>query len=362
MKKKSFTVFYSWQSDRPSSTNRRFIERCLQQALREARSTPSFELDTFLDRDTQGTAGSPDIVATILAKIDAAQAFVGDVSIVDGQHRLCPNPNVLIELGYAAHSLSWNRIVLVCNEVYGAVEMLPFDIRQRRVLTYHLNENASAEEKTNARKKLVEAFKTSLGSIAADVQLQLAVGGEHSISGRIVRDLATTVNELLPFIEQVAEVNLSEEAHRNVTTFLTKARQGEESDSAAITLLASAFTNKETLLRHSGLSAKHKGPLTWMEFLTVMLERTNAWCGTTLQKYGSSPAISEAVIVIIENIQSVTEVLSRQMSIFEDDDNLPYHLQNIKTNVEKLLAEMVHALRLAAFNPVIESRLTRQWS
>ena len=46
--------------------------------------------------------GSPDIVATILAKIEAAAVFVADVTPIavspGGKH--VANPNVLIELGY----------------------------------------------------------------------------------------------------------------------------------------------------------------------------------------------------------------------------------------------------------------------
>ncbi len=43
-----------------------------------------------------------------------------------------PNPNVLLELGYAAAKLGWDRLVLVMNTNYGHPEELPFDLRNRR--------------------------------------------------------------------------------------------------------------------------------------------------------------------------------------------------------------------------------------
>lgn len=47
--------------------------------------------------------------------------------------RATPNPNVLVELGYAAHSLGWDRIIVVVNTAHGAIEELPFDFRARIV-------------------------------------------------------------------------------------------------------------------------------------------------------------------------------------------------------------------------------------
>jgi hypothetical protein len=46
--------------------------------------------------------------------------FVADVTPINAgsDHRLCPNPNVLIELGYAVKALGWSRIVMVLNTAY----------------------------------------------------------------------------------------------------------------------------------------------------------------------------------------------------------------------------------------------------
>ena len=148
------TVFYSWQSDLPNSTNRGFIAKALEKAIKGVTSALEIaqddrpdEPDIGMDQDTQGMPGSPDIVYTIFDKIQNATIFVGDISIINKNlgpptsqtttYRLTPNPNVLIELGYAARHLRWDRIICVFNTDFGKVEELPFDLRPRRILSYH---------------------------------------------------------------------------------------------------------------------------------------------------------------------------------------------------------------------------------
>ena len=118
------TVFYSWQSDLPNSTNRGFIGDCLERAIKELKADPSLTVDPCLDRDTQNVPGSPDIASTIFDKIDKCGLFVCDVSIVNhnSSERPMPNPNVLIELGYAVKTLGWSRIVCIFNTAFGKIQ------------------------------------------------------------------------------------------------------------------------------------------------------------------------------------------------------------------------------------------------
>jgi hypothetical protein len=136
------TVFYSWQSDLPNSVNRGFIQQALEGAAKAIRNDDSIEVEPVVERDTQNVPGSPQIADAIFDKIAAADVFVADVSfIANGKRprkgsRPCPNPNVLVELGYAARAIGWDRIVLVMNAHFGRVERLPFDLRMRRTLSY----------------------------------------------------------------------------------------------------------------------------------------------------------------------------------------------------------------------------------
>lgn len=133
------TVFYSWQSDLPAAGNRNLIEASLTRAIRAIALDGTAGVEPVLDRDTANLAGAPDIAHSILAKIAMADMFVADVSIINtGAARPSPNPNVLIELGYAIAELGWENVVLVQNTAFGGPELLPFDLRARRTVTYNL--------------------------------------------------------------------------------------------------------------------------------------------------------------------------------------------------------------------------------
>lgn len=158
-----YIIFYSWQSDLPNNTNRGFIETVIERAINDIRANEDYELEPSIDRDTQGVPGSPNITNTILKKIRTCDAFVADISIVTGNkengQRLSPNPNVLLELGYAISLLGWDKIILFCNDVYGTNEDLPFDIRQHRRIEYSLLPD---DTKSGTRKSLSSHFKGRL--------------------------------------------------------------------------------------------------------------------------------------------------------------------------------------------------------
>ncbi len=64
------TIFYSWQSDiRPGAACRGFIELSLKGAAANIAQDQALEVDPAIERDTQNVPGSPDIGATIFAKI-----------------------------------------------------------------------------------------------------------------------------------------------------------------------------------------------------------------------------------------------------------------------------------------------------
>ena len=107
-------IFYSWQSDLPNATNRGFIQDALEGAAAAITSDSTVEIEPVVDRDTQGVPGSPDISSTIFSKITSADAFVADVSFIPKtEGRPTPNPNVLIELGYALRAIGHENVVLV---------------------------------------------------------------------------------------------------------------------------------------------------------------------------------------------------------------------------------------------------------
>lgn len=129
------TIFYSWQSDTPSKTNRRFIKDCLETAASLMVENGQVEEAPRVDQGMQGVYGDEDVFGTILTKIDRCDIFVADVTIVarTATGKQLPNPNVLLELGYASKAAGSKRIIKLMNTAYGDPEdELPFDMAHKR--------------------------------------------------------------------------------------------------------------------------------------------------------------------------------------------------------------------------------------
>ena len=151
-----FKVFYAWQDDLPNKTNRSFIEKAAQDAIKRIAKKAELEKSkrpTF-DKDTKGTKGAADIVATILSKIEACDLFIADVTSVcryytkgkeKNRRKESSNPNVLFELGYAFGTVGWEKTCLVLNTHYAKAETLPFDLRGRTLCTYDADPNNTSE-------------------------------------------------------------------------------------------------------------------------------------------------------------------------------------------------------------------------
>lgn len=177
-------VFYSWQSDLPNPTNRSFILQALENAAKALRNDGSLQIEPVIDRDTFGVPGSPNISETIFGKIDQATVFVCDISIINQNvlghmpdARLTPNPNVLLELGYALKRLGDKQIILVLNDVYGGPELLPFDLRMRRVVRYHMTKED--QNRAPERKSLEGMLKEALhASLSNTVVTSLEIGNQ----------------------------------------------------------------------------------------------------------------------------------------------------------------------------------------
>lgn len=141
-------IFYSWQSDLPQ--NRKLLAKCLEQVA----DVTGVEVETA----TRNATGSPDIAATILAKIDGCDLFLADVSIINPETtaRKTPNPNVMYELGYALKALGEENIVLVANKDTTNTTDLPFDIRNRRMIL-------ESFEEPNSKKSIMQSVSAAIG-------------------------------------------------------------------------------------------------------------------------------------------------------------------------------------------------------
>ena len=144
----------------PNKTNRGLIRDCLDKAISEINKGLSIESRVTLDSDTSNTPGSPDIINTILEKIDSSQIFVADVSLVNASQ---PNANVMFELGYAMKTLGDQNIIMVFNESHGATKDLPFDLGFKRQMIYSCS--SSEEDMASVRRSLTSKLKSAISLI-----------------------------------------------------------------------------------------------------------------------------------------------------------------------------------------------------
>jgi hypothetical protein len=168
------TVFFSWQSNRSSREGRNLIERALEIAVTRIASDMTVEEalreGLTVDKDTKNVPGSPPIFQTILRKIDEASVFVADLTICgtccDGDPT--PNPNVLIEFGWALKAKGYSQVLAVMNAAHGepSAASMPFDLASYRFpITYNLPDGASGDERNKEREQLANTFEKALRGI-----------------------------------------------------------------------------------------------------------------------------------------------------------------------------------------------------
>lgn len=156
-------VFFAWQSDLPNKTNRSAIKNALEKVSKDLKKR---KIELYIDEATRDTVGSNNIPNLIRDKIEKADIFIADVSIINNttllswlslfrrKQRKTPNPNVTFELGYAASELGWDRIILLFNKNFGNADDLPFDFDRHRLMSYFLSNKSKDSDKVSLLKTL----------------------------------------------------------------------------------------------------------------------------------------------------------------------------------------------------------------
>ncbi|MBY5421049.1 hypothetical protein [Rhizobium leguminosarum] len=169
-------IFFSWQSDTHNAVGRSMTEACLERAIGLLQADADVDLadrELAIDKDTLHVPGSPAIAETIYDKIDRAAVFLSDLTYVALRPNGggIPNPNVLIEHGWALKSLSSRRVISVMNTALGDPEQheLPFDLRHvRRPILYACSPDAKQEDKKKGREVLTSHLVAALKAIFND--------------------------------------------------------------------------------------------------------------------------------------------------------------------------------------------------
>ena len=158
---KSFTVFFSWQSDVPENGNilRSFIKASIKNL-----ETPH-NVNVLYDEASRSVVGSQKVEEVILEKIRACDVFIADITPItrietkEGEKKrikLLPNPNVAFELGYAMHCLPMEQVLIVLPTGISHGQ-LPFDFNHNRLIEFDEQTNPMDEE---IEKSLAFCMKT----------------------------------------------------------------------------------------------------------------------------------------------------------------------------------------------------------
>jgi hypothetical protein len=250
------TIFYSWESDLPGSETRNIIQDSIKDAVRLLRDT----VDIEADRDTKGEFGSPDIAQTIFSKIDDCNIFVADVSAVcryeatdkDGNKKVkyMPNPNVMLELGYATHVVGWDNVICVLNADYGAPEDMPFDIASRRLTPFSLKDGKSKGEIKRYIKGVIQDTVENILENGKRVKtgfsdLRLGCYDDGSISNMLhpievsnsvsfVKHKTQILDESLKLVEQIRSMKITQPSELLNTKAASNADEKQTSNATAI--------------------------------------------------------------------------------------------------------------------------------
>ena len=279
------SIFYSWQSDSPQKTNRVFIRECLQQVLKKLSRGQEIDDTIRLDQDTAGIPGVPDIANVIFGKIREAGVFVADLTLCSKSEsgKRSPNPNVLIELGYAFSAISDARVVMVMNTAFGNAQELPFDLAHKRwPVRYSLSasEVENQEKKGEQRKQLTDALYSAI---------------------RLVLDATSHPTSTLPRLTGSPSLN-----HIEQYIFLSDPREGWEQVSTSISSVAvnKDDVNLRLVMKHTGEGVQRE------DFKADWANRhpdpsaTGYWCDI----YYCSTHVSRTILVSVDGGRALLPV------------------------------------------------------
>lgn len=140
---KTYTIFYSWQSDTKDKSDS-LIESALSFAKDYLKE--NYGIQIVVDQSTLGKSGMPSIDQTILQKIDNCDIFLCDLTPVTTYEKQegngltvkkeVPNPNVLLELGYAMSAVGVDYIIPVAHQGKWLPANMPFDINHHALYCF----------------------------------------------------------------------------------------------------------------------------------------------------------------------------------------------------------------------------------
>lgn len=139
---KKYTIFYSWQSDTPQSDS--IIRSSFRQLIDNYELREGIHFDVVYS--THGVSTDNTIDNRLFEQIESCDLFLADLTPsanyrkqeTNGQTVLkeVPNPNILIELGYAFAAMGPGYVSMVAMQGTWTMANMPFDINHRDIYQF----------------------------------------------------------------------------------------------------------------------------------------------------------------------------------------------------------------------------------
>lgn len=178
-----YKVFFAFQMDTEDKFGKGFIQSAVEIAIQQLKDEG---LEVTLDYGFRGTPGTPPLLDEMLKKSDESDMVIVDLTYTsakewlnakeiggddtskwisiekDADRKPSPNPNVLLETGYAWAKKGTYRTLAIMNEAFGSPKLLPVDLKGFRWgITYNLDKT-NYHSRKQKRKKLAEALFDSI--------------------------------------------------------------------------------------------------------------------------------------------------------------------------------------------------------
>ena len=303
------TIFYSWQSDTPNKTNRGLIEDAIKSAIANI-SPNDFAIKLSLDHDTKDVPGSPAIADSILKKIGICGIFICDVTIVTSpnEKRPSPNPNVLIELGYAVGKIGWDRVICIMNDSFGEPSVLPFNLKHRRwPIRYSLSLESSLDTNKAEKRNLSRSIEHAIRDILSTGLLTSSINPkDRRVAISLAEALVHFRSDLQAFFQEqdCAEfISVFSQDHLDIPNTL-------HPDPDLVEPLLRVFSNANFRAISNTTVAGQR--LTWAQSFIYSFREIANRCNVILDRFADR---DETLISIVDEIEKRTTTLAFMMQV-----------------------------------------------
>ena len=147
-----YKLFFAYQTDIPVEYGKDFIQRAIEKAKIKLKKS---NIDLEIDFGCRATPGNPILIQEMLDKSNSSDLVLVDLTFTSSKNRLdgkkislwkkelhysnkteddkkSPNPNVLLETGFAWSKKGYNRTIMLMNTCFGNPDELPVDLKSFR--------------------------------------------------------------------------------------------------------------------------------------------------------------------------------------------------------------------------------------